>query len=853
MTVQPNQTLDTVNGILSLRQAITQIGTSDFLNVYNTASSLSGIITDATGAVIVPKFTIATVPTSPNSIFSNIAAATTPTGNADVAYTIFNPDGQSVRDVAVMTQISPTGSILVQPTFVDSSNTDSQTQAAIAVAPTGAVAITFTDSSALGSANTNIFARVFNSSLVPLAPSQQLTVTNTNNSVFQNRANSTVVYNGGDFDIAWYQQTYTPQFATAAQEIDGNSLTPAGDFNGDGTPDLLVTGNTHDTLGQPYLLSNPTGLTLFYAVQAFTPSPSFTFGGTTIFDQALSNSLTTVGSPNTLITTVPNAENVIGSVACINDSTGTGSTDVVFCDSGQNGGSGLSGDSARVLTFHTTTGGQTCTLTSDTSTTLPSGVTDPLGAFAPANNGTVSGTFAAAAPTGASQTDDFIDVPIDFDPSGQSTTDPVDNPSFRITYDLLSASNEVEFHIHLNNAGAFPSSVHYATRDGTLLSDFNYDEASDTATLSADDDDYLVLVKLRYTPFLVATPENFFVDLSSPTNAIIQSGDGTAEAVIEGSVAPGGTTDPGITKTESFTSRKVLVVTGNNGLPTTLSLKGPGTAKLVLNGSGAVDLLLTGTTAQTQLTIKGDTYTLRNFTCNTPLGKISAPHVNIAGNITTSGCNSIALGNVKDNHIIKLGKLTNAVITFAQVANSNLTATGSIKSLTVADWAGGSITVPLITTLTSSHDLDADLSVTSITKLSVVAALGGTSPTDVRHLRATQSFGTITAGQFVAANISAGLKSTLKTLPTSRAQFLSSTASIKSLSTTGSFPAFIDSIIAAPIITTFHITGLDPTNPTPFGLAAERITTYQRDQVSKKNIFSKKHIDSTAQYLAATL
>jgi hypothetical protein len=850
ITVQPSQTLDTVN-TLSIREAITQIGSGDFLSVYNTSNSLSGIIVDATGTVVVPKFTIANFQPSPNSIFSNVVAASLPNGNADVAYTIFNPDGQTFRDVGLITQISPNGAVVDPPTLIDSSTTDSQTQAAIAVAPDGTAAVSFTDSAGVGGANTNIFVRTFNSSLVPNGPSLQVSATNANSSVFQDRSNSSVVYNtqAGGFDVAWYQQTLTPQFATAGQEIDGNQITGAGDFNGDGTADVLVTGNTHDTLGQPYLVNNPGGVSLFYAVEGFTPSPAFTFTGSGIFAQPLTAGLVPIGSPTSLLTTVPNAECVIGSVVGVGDFNGDGFSDLVFCDSGQNGGNGLVGDSDRVIVYRSTDGGKTFAVASDTTTAVQSGVTDPLAAFPGTVSGTANGFIISSVATGTTGSEQLIGGPVSYIPPTLTT------PSVVSVGDGVLQGNEIDFPITISPPSSNRIILSVSTNGESAKGGTNFTNVGGFVFIPANATTYDATVPI-ITP--AQTDTDFTYAILSAQGAEV--GRSTGKGVIPGSGLVAGTF--------VATAGKPAKIAEGNGKTATFTIKGVGKGTGKRNADGSVQFSFTGTDGKTIASLSAtpvstpkvarlhpsDTtgsidFQIASITSATPLGTFSAPGADLDGNATFKSISSLTLANAANNNVIKLGSVTNAVVKFGHVATASLTGMGSIKSLAATDWMGGSITATSIGALSTSGDFDADVSVTSLGKLAVGAELGGTGNSDVRTIRAKQSIGAVSAASIAHEYIYAGVKPTIKTLPAARGVFNNPEASITSVTTRG----FTDAIAAAPIITKINITGLVSTNATAFGVASERIANYKRDAVIAKNIFSKKKIDTLDQYTASTV
>lgn len=324
------------------------------------------------------------------------------------------------------------------------------------------------------------------------------------------------------------------------------------------------------------------------------------------------------------------------------------------------------------------------------------------------------------------------------------------------------------------------------------------------------------------------------------------------------------TLDPSILEAPTTTP---ATFTATNGHPATfhdasgnllvVDIDGPGKVKGKLRSNGIIDVTISGTDADTAITFKPKQkhhrFEIHNITSKSPVGAVVGPYVDITGNVDLHGASLIDLGNVQDDHQVSLGHVNNVVLKFGHVSSTDLTASGSIKSLSAVNWLGGSITATTIGSVSTSAAFDADVSANSITKLTVAGALGGTSNADVRTIRAKQSIGDIAAGSAAHVHIFAGVKSAIAALPSSRSAFVKATDSLGSFVIKGPTPLFSDAIIAAPIIGTIKILGLLSTNATPFGVVGERISSYVRGSVHAKKVFSARQIDSVDQYRAATV
>ena len=115
----------------------------------------------------------------------------------------------------------------------------------------------------------------------------------------------------------------------------------------------------------------------------------------------------------------------------------------------------------------------------------------------------------------------------------------------------------------------------------------------------------------------------------------------------------------------------------------TFRINGPGTGTLDVGDHG-VDLTLTGTTAATAATIttaRGATFHLHDLSARSAVGTIRGPAVAVAGTVDlAAAANTITLGDL---------------------SGATFSAGGGIRTLSVATWTAGSLTVPWIGTLRS--------------------------------------------------------------------------------------------------------------------------------------------------------
>ena len=144
------------------------------------------------------------------------------------------------------------------------------------------------------------------------------------------------------------------------------------------------------------------------------------------------------------------------------------------------------------------------------------------------------------------------------------------------------------------------------------------------------------------------------------------------------------------------------------GEPALFSLRGPGAGTVTVGDDGA-DLLLTGTTAATVVTItpaKGGAFALHDLTADTVIGRLAAAGVSVTHAVTLAGgANAVALGDL---------------------SGATLSAPTGIRSLSVGSWTVGSLASGAINTFAVAGTLGASVTVTgSVGSLSVGGTLAG--------------------------------------------------------------------------------------------------------------------------------
>ena len=152
----------------------------------------------------------------------------------------------------------------------------------------------------------------------------------------------------------------------------------------------------------------------------------------------------------------------------------------------------------------------------------------------------------------------------------------------------------------------------------------------------------------------------------------------------------------------------------------TVTLKGGGAGTLYFANVGPCDIdriELTGTTNKSSLTIKtkGKSFTtVRDIIVHGPLKSIAAKTTDLLGNINIDGwIGSIQMDDVDADHKITIGGSdTSKPVTmkFDEVSDLAIESETPVKSFTAAEWLGGSLITPWISSLSiKAGDFNADV------------------------------------------------------------------------------------------------------------------------------------------------
>jgi hypothetical protein len=247
-----------------------------------------------------------------------------------------------------------------------------------------------------------------------------------------------------------------------------------------------------------------------------------------------------------------------------------------------------------------------------------------------------------------------------------------------------------------------------------------------------------------------------------------------------------------------FSGSQRAAYTDLDGSRVVISLKGPGGGQVLLLGDArreAVGLTLTGTTAASALSVKGDT-SLGDVTVAGPLGALAGKALDLLGNVTAGG----ALGKVQ------------------------------VRSM--AD--GRLLSAAAIGTLSARGNFGGDVAVGSLGKMTVAGTL---LDADVRS---TGPIGSVRAGAARGSRVFAGVRAEVVDLPATLDDFANPAATIGAFAVNARAPgAFSDTLVAAPSIGRVVLGAVSPANNArPFGLAADTIKTLTAGPLRLANLTS---------------
>lgn len=285
------------------------------------------------------------------------------------------------------------------------------------------------------------------------------------------------------------------------------------------------------------------------------------------------------------------------------------------------------------------------------------------------------------------------------------------------------------------------------------------------------------------------------------------------------------------------------------GQSITLTIKGPGTGRLIFDDAGNVDpsgLIIDGTTAKSNLTIKGNTR-LNNVTINGSLKSFGGKLIDLLGNLTVTGGVAKLQFNTVSGSTITLGSGAPVSFALGNVTDSSISSVAAIKAMKINQWTdttsdarSDAIAAPAVVNLSARGDFAASLNVGTLGKL----AVGSLSGSDIR---ASGSIAGITAGSLANSRLFAGVRNDLNSLPTQSSDFADLSATIRSIAVKGrALSAVSNTLLAAPIIGKLNLGGITTDNGgTRFGIAAMRIDAVSA--LTSSGVLSLKRLDSPSQ------
>lgn len=387
----------------------------------------------------------------------------------------------------------------------------------------------------------------------------------------------------------------------------------------------------------------------------------------------------------------------------------------------------------------------------------------------------------------------------------------------------------VVFTVTLDSPLTTTATVDFATANGTAIAGTDYTATSGTLTFAPGETSKTVSV-----PLLAGATgsgnKSFVLNLSNPQGAplALSQGAGTIAEVTYTTVDFGG--------------GKSATYPNQAGGKVTVTLKGPGTGQAVFaNGAlNPTEFIVSGASNST-LTLKGAGSALQNMVINGSLKALNGKGVSISGNLTITG----AVGKVTLANLGIAGDQTETAfgggattLKLGLINDVTFTTSGDIKSLTAAGWTDGNATTDVISArsigkIVSKGEFDAGVSGAVVGSVTVKGSMkdGIWSAASIKSLTvkgsitnaqidATGNIGKVTAASMAGSDIFAGVLSTVTTLPTTAADFVTADT-ITSITIKNGFS---NSNIAASDVRKVSIKGVNNANGgTQFGVAAHSL------------------------------
>ena len=272
------------------------------------------------------------------------------------------------------------------------------------------------------------------------------------------------------------------------------------------------------------------------------------------------------------------------------------------------------------------------------------------------------------------------------------------------------AGTSVVFTISLDMASTASVTVDYATADITATAGTDYTATTGTLTFQPGETSLTVTV-----PILIDTTATsattFSLDLSTPSS----------NAVIDGGQGVGTITNLPVTQL-TLTDKERASYTDANGRRVQIQLSGPGTGMVSVIGTDAeaVDVTLNNTTDKSRVTVITSSHIdtdLSGFQVNGSLASLSAPYVELEGDLTVTGTiGLLILAGASGSHTLSIdGSGASGTLELGDVSDLSVTSAGPLKGIQATDWSNldttDVITAPSISLLKTTGDFAASLAV----------------------------------------------------------------------------------------------------------------------------------------------
>ncbi len=316
----------------------------------------------------------------------------------------------------------------------------------------------------------------------------------------------------------------------------------------------------------------------------------------------------------------------------------------------------------------------------------------------------------------------------------------------------------VVFTVSLDFASTASVTVDYATADGTAVAGTDYTSTSGSLTFNPGVTSLTVSVPLLIDASATSAT-TFTLNLSSPTNAVVDGGQGT-----------GTITNLPVTNID-FNAKTKATYTDSNGRKVEWALSGPGSGVVSVIGSTgtAVEVTVDNTTNKSHLSVissEKTTTLLSSLEIQGSLASLNAPHVELEGDLTVTGTiSTLILAGASGSHTLSIdGAGTRGTLELGNVSDLSVMTSEPLNAITATAWTNLSntdvITAPSISTLKVNGDFAAGLTVGTGAVALETVRIGGAITNGSWAING--STGSIVAGSTAVAwnaNFSGGVKS----------------------------------------------------------------------------------------------